>query len=283
MVTDGGAGVALFAAKRCQMVFFLQFGFIAPIWNSNSPIVRESGSHRHPLFFIALIEPRIGKADPGDRLSGSDKESNAFGKATQLNAGDDRLIVEEGQEARIAAIIMPEIESLGFRLVRVRLSQMNGLTLQIMAERPDGSMSVEDCEELSNAVSPVLDVEDPINAAYHLEVSSPGIDRPLVRRSDFETWAGHVAKLETDQLIDDGNGKGRKRFKGRIVGLEGDEVHFRRDDAGKDEVAEFTLPLGNISEAKLVLSDDLIREALRRDKALRKANGLEDEEFDPDN
>jgi ribosome maturation factor RimP len=178
---------------------------------------------------------------------------------------------------------MPEIESLGFRLVRVRLSQMNGLTLQIMAERPDGSMSVEDWEELSNAVSPVLDVEDPINAAYHLEVSSPGIDRPLVRRSDFETWAGHVAKLETDQLIDDGNGKGRKRFKGRIVGLEGDEVHFRRDDAGKDEVAEFTLPLGNISEAKLVLSDDLIREALRRDKALRKANGLEDEEFDPDN
>lgn len=200
-----------------------------------------------------------------------------------MNASDDRLIVEQGQEARIAAIIMPEIESLGFRLVRVRLSQMNGLTLQIMAERPDGTMSVEDCEELSNAVSPVLDVEDPINAAYHLEVSSPGIDRPLVRRSDFETWAGHVAKLETDQLIDDGNGKGRKRFKGRIIGLKGDEVHFRRDDAGKDEAAEFTLPLGNISEAKLVLSDDLIREALRRDKALRKANGLEDEEFDPDN
>ena len=118
-------------------------------------------------------------------------ESNAS------ECNDDRLIVEEGQEARIAAIIMPEIESLGFRLVRVRLSQMNGLTLQIMAERPDGSMSVEDCEILSNAVSPVLDVEDPINAAYHLEVSSPGIDRPLVRRSDFETWSGHVAKLET--------------------------------------------------------------------------------------
>lgn len=200
-----------------------------------------------------------------------------------VSASDDRLIVEEGQEARIASIIMPEIESLGFRLVRVRLSQMNGLTLQIMAERPDGSMSVEDCEILSNAVSPVLDVEDPINAAYHLEVSSPGIDRPLVRRSDFETWSGHVAKLETDQIVNDAAGRGRKRFKGRIIKVDGDEVHFRRDDAPSEEENEFTLPLGNIAEAKLVLSDDLIREALRRDKALRKANGMDEEESDPDN
>jgi len=195
-------------------------------------------------------------------------------KIESVTNSEERLIVEEGQEARIASIIMPEIESLGFRLVRVRLSQMNGLTLQIMAERPDGTMSVEDCEELSNAISPVLDVEDPINAAYHLEVSSPGIDRPLVRRPAVQTWIGHVAKLETAQMVDDGTGRGRKRFKGRIIAVEGDDVKFRRDDAAKEDVDEFTLSLGNIAEAKLVLSDDLIREALRRDKALRKANGL---------
>jgi ribosome maturation factor RimP len=191
---------------------------------------------------------------------------------------DDRLIVEEGQEALIASIIGPEIDALGFRLVRVRLSQMNGLTLQIMAERPDGSMSVTDCETLSNAVSPVLDIEDPISAAYNLEVSSPGIDRPLVRRSDFETWSGHVAKLETRQLVN-----GRKRYKGRIIKVDGENVHFRRDEATADEDPEFILALNEIGEARLVLSDDLIREALRRDKALRKANGLEDEDITPDN
>ena len=188
---------------------------------------------------------------------------------------DDRMIVEQGLEARIAGILRPEIEALGYRLVRVRLSQINGKTLQIMAERPDGTMSVEDCEAVSVAVSPILDIEDPVPGAYHLEVSSPGIDRPLVRASDFETWAGHVAKLETVRLVD-----GRKRFKGRIVRLDGDRVHFRREDAGKDEDADFTLALEDIAEAKLILSDDLIREALRRDKALRKANGLDDENED---
>jgi ribosome maturation factor RimP len=191
---------------------------------------------------------------------------------------DDRLIAEEGQEAQIAAIIAPEIDALGFRLVRVRLSQMNGLTLQIMAERPDGSMSVTDCEAVSNAVSPILDIEDPISAAYNLEVSSPGIDRPLVRRSDFETWSGHVAKLETRHLVN-----GRKRYKGRIIKVDGDEVLFRRDEAGADESSEFTLKLNEIGEARLVLSDDLIREALRRDKALRKANGLDENETTADN
>lgn len=145
-----------------------------------------------------------------------------------MAAADDRLITERGHEARIASIIMPEIEALGFRLVRVRLSQMNGLTLQIMAERPDGTMSVEDCEELSNAISPVLDIEDPIEQAYHLEVSSPGIDRPLVRAGDFEDWTGHVAKLETSRMVE-----GRKRFKGRIIKVEGGKATFRRDDAGE--------------------------------------------------
>ena len=193
--------------------------------------------------------------------------------------GEERLITEQGQEAQIAAIIAPDIQALGFRLVRVRLSQMNGLTLQIMAERQDGSMSVEDCEAVSNAISPILDIGDPINAAYHLEVSSPGIDRPLVRRSDFDTWSGHVAKLETSRMVE-----GRKRFKGRIIKVDGENVVFHREDAPNEEEREFILALDNIADAKLVLSDDLIREALRRDKALRKANGIEDdEELTPDN
>ncbi len=198
--------------------------------------------------------------------------------------GEERLITEQGQEAQIAAIIAPDIQALGFRLVRVRLSQMNGLTLQIMAERPDGSMSVEDCEAVSNAISPILDIEDPINAAYHLEVSSPGIDRPLVRRSDFDIWSGHVAKVETSRMVDDHEGRGRKRFKGRIIKVDGENVVFHREDAPSEEEREFVLALDNIADAKLVLSDDLIREALRRDKALRKANGIEDdEETTPDN
>ncbi|MCO5134155.1 MAG: ribosome maturation factor RimP [Phyllobacteriaceae bacterium] len=190
---------------------------------------------------------------------------------------DDRMIVEQGLEARIAGILRPEIEALGYRLVRIRLSQMNGQTLQVMAERPDGTMSVEDCEAVSNAISPILDIEDPVSGAYHLEISSPGIDRPLVRASDFETWSGHVAKLETARLVN-----GRKRFKGRILRVEDGKALFRRDDAGKDEEAEFELALADIAEARLVLSDDLIREALRRDKALRKANGIE-EDAEPGN
>ena len=192
---------------------------------------------------------------------------------------EGRIIVETGQEARIAHILEPVIADLGYRLVRIKLSAMNGLTLQIMAERPDGTMTVNDCEAVSKAVSPVLDVEDPIDKANHLEVSSPGIDRPLVRRSDFVLWTGHVAKLETRGLID-----GRKRFKGRIEGVEGDMLKLHRDDAGKGEQTDYSLPLGEIGEAKLVLSDDLIREALRRDKALREANGIDDDdEFGEEN
>ena len=158
----------------------------------------------------------------------------------------------------------------------------------MMAERPDGTMEVDDCASLSRAISAILDVEDPIDGEYALEVSSPGIDRPLVRKSDFETWSGHVAKLETSQLVNDASGRGRKRFKVRIIKVEGDKVLFHRDDAGSEEEKEFTLSLADIADAKLVLSDDLIREALRRDKALRKANGLdedgiEDNEINTDN
>ncbi len=183
----------------------------------------------------------------------------------------DRLVQETGQDARVAAIVGPVAEDMGFRLVRARLYDNNGLTLQIMAERPDGTMSVSDCESLSRALSPVLDVEDPVPQAYNLEVSSPGIDRPLVRRSDFETWAGHLTKIETASMVN-----GRKRFKGQIIKVEGDILHLRREDAPKDEDKDYTLPLSTIASARLILTDDLIKEALRRDKSLREANGADD-------
>lgn len=184
---------------------------------------------------------------------------------------ENRTIVESGLEARVASIVEPEIEGLGYRLVRVKISGVNGMTLQIMAERPDGTMNVAGCEEVSRAVSPVLDIEDPIDKAYHLEVSSPGIDRPMVRLSDFQTWAGHVAKLETSQMIN-----GRKRYKGIILSVDGDKIRFRREAPSKDEDPEFIIPVTEIKEAKLVLTDELISEALKRDKALREANGIED-------
>jgi ribosome maturation factor RimP len=128
---------------------------------------------------------------------------------------DRRVIAETGPAARVAAIVEPVLGDLGFRLVRVRLTGVNGLTLQIMAERPDGTMSVEDCEAASRGLSPVLDMEDPIERAYNLEVSSPGIDRPLVRPSDFTRWAGYEAKIDMTVPID-----GRRRFRGVLRGLE---------------------------------------------------------------
>lgn len=197
-----------------------------------------------------------------------------------LNMSDDkRFLTETGLEARVANIVEAVLEDLGYRLVRIKLSAVNGQTLQIMAERPDGQMSVKDCEIVSKAVSPVLDIEDPIQTAYNLEVSSPGIDRPLVRKGDFERWLGHIAKLETRVMIN-----GRKRYKGTIISVNEDAATFRREQAGEGEDENFALPFSEISEAKLVLSDDLIRESLRRDKALRAANDVnEDEDAANDN
>ena len=188
-----------------------------------------------------------------------------------------RLITEHGLDARVAGIIEPVIEDLGFRLVRVRVTAQNGQTVQVMAERPDGTMGVDDCETVSNAISPVLDVEDPVPGTYHLEVSSPGIDRPLVREADFSTWAGHVAKVETATLVG-----GRRRFRGQITGVEDGAVVLVREDAPEDE-RESRVPLDAIAEARLMLTDDLIRESLRRDKALREANGLDEDAFAQDN
>jgi ribosome maturation factor RimP len=154
------------------------------------------------------------------------------------------------------------LAGMGYRLVRVRISGMDGCTLQIMAERPDGSMSIEDCEEVSRALSPVLDVADLIERAYRLEISSPGLDRPLVRRSDFDRHSGHSVKVERAVAVD-----GRRRFRGLLLGTEDDSARIRRDDAAAGEPSDVLLPIDQMSEAKLVLTDALIAESLRRGKA----------------
>lgn len=169
--------------------------------------------------------------------------------------GDEpRIIGETGQEARIAAIVEPVVAGLGYRLVRVRISAMNGGTLQIMAERPDGSMTLEDCEALSRDISPALDVEDPIEGRYNLEISSPGIDRPLVRRSDFVRWTGHEAKLALDRAVE-----GRRRFRGTLTGVtDADEVGVAFAAKNDHPAGEVAIPLTDIAEARLVLTDRLI-------------------------
>ena len=192
------------------------------------------------------------------------------------NKMEPRLIVEPGLSARVASIAEPVIEQLGYRLVRVKVSSAEGCTVQIMAERPDGTMVVEDCETISRALSPVFDVTDPVDRAYRLEISSPGIDRPLVRKSDFDRYAGHLVKIETEIPID-----GRKRFRGLLVGTEGEAARLRQDgkrdnknDEKKDDAAlagtEVLLPIGEISEARLVLTDELVRQALRREKSAKR-------------
>ena len=179
---------------------------------------------------------------------------------------EPRIIPDAGVAARVGAIVAPVLRDLGFRLVRVRVTSQNGCTVQIMAERPDGTFSVDDCEAVSRAASPALDVDDPIDRAYHLEVSSPGIDRPLVRASDFERWAGHEAKIEMAVPVN-----GRKRLRAVIAGVADGAVLVDRTDAKAGEEPRWVLPLSGLGEARLVLTDDLIRESLRRDKAAKKA------------
>lgn len=179
---------------------------------------------------------------------------------------DPRIVTETGLEARVAHIVEPVIEGLGYRLVRVKISAMNGATVQIMAERPDGTMTVGDCETLSRDLSPTLDVEDPIGSAYNLEVSSPGIDRPLVRRSDFVRWAGHAARIELARALD-----GRKRFKGNLAGLEGDRAGVEVEESSAGEKT-YWLPLADIEEARLVLTDALVRETLSSQKKRAREN-----------
>ena len=182
-----------------------------------------------------------------------------------MDAGDDgairdRFIREAGLAAKVAELIEPALQDRGFRLVRVAVSGREGKTLQVMAERSDGTLTIEDCETISREISPLLDVHDPIVGAYRLEVSSPGIDRPLVRPSDFEDWSGYEAKIELKEPID-----GRKRFRGMLDGFENGEVRIEVD-IGPDERGIVGLPVNLIGEAKLVLTDELVREALRRAK-----------------
>ncbi len=187
---------------------------------------------------------------------------------------EPRLVVEPGAAARVSAVAGPVLQGMGYRLVRIKISGEAGCTVQIMAERPDGSMQIEDCEAVSKALSPVLDIADPIDRAYRLEISSPGIDRPLVRRSDFERYAGHLVKVEMAVAH-----QGRKRFRGSLQGVEGGAVRIRRDDIRAGEDADVMLTMEDIADARLVLTDELIAESMRRGKAaereLRQSLGLE--------
>jgi ribosome maturation factor RimP len=179
-----------------------------------------------------------------------------------------RLIAESGQARRLADIVAPALRGLGLRLVRVKISAADGCTVQIMAERADGTMSIEDCEEASLALSPLLDVEDPIAQAYRLEISSPGIDRPLVRVSDFERAVGYEAKIEMARPVD-----GRKRFRGAIERVEAGEaplvrLRYAAADGAADSIG---LAIRDMGEARLVLTEALIRATLRREKAAKKS------------
>jgi ribosome maturation factor RimP len=180
-------------------------------------------------------------------------------------ADEKRLITDTGRAARVAVLAEPILAGLGYRLVRVRVSGLAGCTVQIMAERPDGTMTVEDCETASRALSPVLDAADPIEGSYRLEISSPGIDRPLVRRSDFDRYAGHAAQVEMSAPVD-----GRRRFRGELGGTDGEFVRLRSNDAAGS--AEILLRIDDMMEARLVLTDALIAEALRRSKHAERTN-----------
>ena len=167
-----------------------------------------------------------------------------------------RYIKETGLESRIARIVEPVANDLGYSLVRIRVTQENGCTLQIMAEDATGRFTITDCEKLSKDLSPVLDVEDPIDREYHLEVSSPGIDRPLVRARDYAAHIGHEAKVELADALD-----GRKRFRGLIAAATADTVTIHLPDVPKDTDPDFVLPLASIAEAKLVMTDRLLNMA----------------------
>jgi len=177
---------------------------------------------------------------------------------------EKRILSESGVAARVAQVVEAPIEGLGFRLVRIRVLTTQGCTVQIMAERPDGTMTVEDCETVSRAISPILDLDDPIGGAYYLEISSPGIDRPLVRASDFERWAGHEAKLELARPMD-----GRKRFRGIIGAPSADRrtVPVELADVKEGLPSRYDLTLADLADAHLVLTDELVRESLRRGSA----------------
>jgi ribosome maturation factor RimP len=174
---------------------------------------------------------------------------------------EPRLIAETGVAARIAALVAPVLVDLGFRLVRVKISGLDGCTVQIMAERADGTIAIEECEAVSRAISPVLDVADPIDRAYRLEISSPGLDRPLVRRSDFQRHIGQLVKIELAAAL-----QGRRRYRGNLVGIDNLGAIIRVED-GPDRTTDVQLPFDDMTDARLVLTDDLVAASLRRGKS----------------
>jgi len=180
------------------------------------------------------------------------------------------LIAKTSMDRRMAEMITPVIEDMGFELVRVRLMGGETKTLQIMADKPGGGIEVDDCAKISTAVSATLDVEDPLEDAFTLEVSSPGIDRPLTRLKDFDAWEGYEVKLETTEMID-----GRRRFKGPLQGTEGGDVLIEIEIQGKP--ATIGLNYEWLSDAKLVLTDELIRDVLR---ARKDAGDVDEKQFD---
>jgi len=193
-----------------------------------------------------------------------------------VSSGNDtshiRFVRETGLAATLADLVEPVLDDLGFRLVQINILDQENPTIQVMAERSDGMLSITECEQISRQISPVLDVNDPISSSYTLEITSPGIDRPLVRPSDFEVWAGHEAKIELNELVD-----GRKRFKGRLEGFEDEEVRIEvdLDQIGRTQLG---LPISLIAQARLALTDDLIREALTRAKKKTKETGRSEED-----
>jgi ribosome maturation factor RimP len=206
-----------------------------------------------------------------------DRDSNGVDMEAQGVLDEPRLIEETGVAARVAHIAQPVLTGLGYRLVRVKLSAQAGMTVQIMAERPDGSMNLSDCEIASAALSPILDVEDPVKGVYRLEISSPGIDRPLVRVSDFRRALGREARIEMTASI-----AGRKRFRGRVGEVEGEgrgaSLTLDRSDAKPGEATKAVLLLRDVAEARLILTEALIRQSLRAAKASRGQDAsIEDE------
>ena len=235
---------------------------------------------------VCVNPPETGLADSGDKAYIS-LNSGALDLRVERSTGNSdgprarffvfghdntmsNLIAKTAMDRRLAEIVAPVIEDMGFELVRLRLMSGKISTLQIMAERPEGGIEVDDCGEISAAVSAILDVEDPLDDSYVLEVGSPGIDRPLTRLKDFETYEGYDAKLETSELID-----GQKRFRGILAGVEGEEVLVNLEQGG--EVQTVGLQFDWLADAKLVLTDDLIAEMLKQRK---EAGNLSDKDFD---
>lgn len=184
---------------------------------------------------------------------------NAIKRMDDIN--EPRLFEEDGVAARVSALIIPLLKPLGFHLIRTKLLSLNGLTLQIMVERTDGTMTIKDCEIVSRTVAPLLDIENIIERKYHLEVSSPGIDRPLVRKSDFFHWQGHLAKIETSTIID-----GRQKFRGKLTDITQNGFTLNIEKTADREEANIFIPFSSITNAHLILTDELIRDTLKKNK-----------------